>query len=147
MLWKLSKFQAVLIGLVLSIVFLHYFAHVVQEGLVLWAISALSPILKSVRANFGTTYSHPLGQGVAWFVGVACTYLFLLPLRYVLNGRTPPIAVGTLSVVPTVLLSGAQGMPSSAFQWALYGQPLVALALFAAVQLRSKPGIEEVRSA
>jgi hypothetical protein len=111
-----------------SVAFFMYFAFFVVDHLSIWAIHEAAPALQTLRAEYGSSYSHAAGHLVAFVAGAAATAAFIFPIRYALQNVTKLAAAALIITLPVALVS-AQGADFSPAGVSTVLQPIVGAAL------------------
>ncbi|WP_152606683.1 hypothetical protein [Aquabacterium sp. NJ1] len=124
-------------SLLLAVAFMEYFAKVVGDKLTFLAIDASAPLLQDLQEAFGKSTSHAVGHGVAFMVGCAGTFAFVLPCSLLPSHPLKRIASVLVMTVPVevAMLYGGDA-PNGIAGWAAALQPAAGAALAAITTLR-----------
>ena len=77
----MSWTRTILYGVGLSFAFSFYFAHLIVGELTVWALQVLAPVLRWLSEVSGDAGARTFGHALAFTLGVAGTFVFVLPMR------------------------------------------------------------------
>lgn len=123
-------------SLLLAVAFMEYFGKVVSDKLTYLAIYASAPLLQDLQETFGKGTSHAVGHAVAFMVGCAGTFAFVLPCSLLPSHPLKRISSVLVMTIPVEMAMLYGDTPNSAAGWAAVLQPAAGAALAAMATLR-----------
>ncbi|KGM38519.1 hypothetical protein JY96_21770 [Aquabacterium sp. NJ1] len=117
------------IGLLLSVIFFFFFAHVIVDSASIWAIQVVKPTFEPLNNAFGKGYARTLAYSMIFAVSVLGSALFVLPVRLLLGVNPTSISISLIAIAPVLLVTLSNGVPASIESFSLLVQPVVGVAL------------------
>lgn len=101
-----------------------------------WVLELLQPTFHAISQELGGEYGRATVYLVSFMVFVALTFLFLLPIRYLISDSVKALVAGLVCIAPVtaMLLSMTFGEPNL-WLWHTPVSLLAGLALFASMVL------------
>lgn len=118
----MSWTRTILYGAGLSCVFFFYFGTLIVGELTPWVLQALAPVLRWLSEVSGVAIARAFGRVLAFTLGVAGTFAFVLPMSTVFKPGARRMVAAALVIAPVIVM-GWVGLDAgdrlSAFVWLL----------------------------
>ncbi len=100
----MSWTRTILYGTGLSGVFYFYFGTLIVGELTVWVLQALAPALRWLSEVLGIASARALGRALAFTLGVAGTFAFVLPMGMVFKPGARLMVAAALVIAPVIVM-------------------------------------------
>jgi len=101
---RMNWFAAIALGCGLSLLFLYYFTAVV-DAVTIPAMKGAVALLRNAYPEVAKPVSRGLSQVVFFLGSAGLTFLYLLPVNFLVQSRPKAIVIAAISVAPVTLVT------------------------------------------